>query len=92
MADYSGVIVLESGEKFWVNLYEKRTNQGDRYFGLVLRPKQESGKKEAPVPRLARPASKSFKAPPKRERNWNRPPLMRDAPRNENDDPLEIPF
>jgi hypothetical protein len=38
--DYSGVLVLEDGQRFWVNIFQKTSPKGDTYFGVELKPKQ----------------------------------------------------
>jgi hypothetical protein len=40
-SDYSGVLVLEDGQRFWVNIFQKTSRKGEMYFGIELKPKQE---------------------------------------------------
>ena len=48
MADFKGVVVLEDGQKFWVNLHEKKDRNGKTYFSVGLKPfapQRECGKR-----------------------------------------------
>ncbi len=37
-ADFTGVIVLENGEKYWVNVYKRLTKKRERFVSVGLRP------------------------------------------------------
>jgi hypothetical protein len=40
-ADFVGVITLETGQKFWVGVFEKTDRNGERFMGVGLAPKKE---------------------------------------------------
>jgi hypothetical protein len=40
-ADFVGVVALETGQKFWVGIWERRDRNGERFMSVGLAPKQE---------------------------------------------------
>jgi hypothetical protein len=36
---YTGVIALEDGKRYWVNIYTRQTRRGDEYVSVHLEPK-----------------------------------------------------
>jgi hypothetical protein len=40
-ADYIGVLVTESGDKFWVRIYEQKTRDGSPCIGLKIQRKED---------------------------------------------------
>jgi hypothetical protein len=40
-ADFIGVVALETGQKFWVGIWEKRDRNGERFMSIGLAAKQE---------------------------------------------------
>ena len=39
-ADFVGVLTLQTGQKFWVGIWEKRDRNGERFISVGLTPKQ----------------------------------------------------
>jgi len=50
MADYTGAVTLEDGQKFWVNLHEKKDRNGKTYFSVGLKPFQPKPQMEGGRP------------------------------------------
>lgn len=39
-SDFSGVMVLENGDKYWVNIFEKKDRNNNSYLSVALRRKE----------------------------------------------------
>jgi hypothetical protein len=42
-SDFTGLVTLENGEKYWVNLYKKLDRNRERYVSVNLRPWKARG-------------------------------------------------
>jgi hypothetical protein len=100
--DATGVMVLDpDGRQFWVNVYlrEQKTRKGKSYIVVALRPKENGKGHIVPVnpalttrPRLRAKKPGVWKPAPTKERDWNRPPILRDVAVSVEGEPLDIPF
>lgn len=67
-ADLSGTIKLPDGTECWINGWEKTDKNGNPWFSLSVRPKQEQRSAPAPrreAPKPAVPPARKFEPMPK---------------------------
>jgi hypothetical protein len=79
-ADFSGTIKLPDGTECWINGWEKTDRNGNPWYSLSVRPKQEQRSAPAPAPRREAPKPAA------------QPARAATAPIGDLDDTEEIPF